>query len=198
MDESIKECKIWYPYEAFYIESMLIAARSAMVTQSMLQEMIQELENGKPNTQEITETVIDIIQNFLIAAATLSRYFWPIRNKLIHRLRAERLREAFNLVEGNPLQDRNLRNYMEHFDEKLDDYLAAGIAGTIIPSAIGANMNNEQGIYYHFIRAFHTSTWTFEILGNKLEIVPLMKEVIRIYLLLEEFKTNGGRLPKSL
>ncbi|MBS1780452.1 MAG: hypothetical protein JST70_14070 [Bacteroidetes bacterium] len=193
---TIQDYKIWYPYEAFYIESMLIVARAAMEAQTQLQITIDELESGKPNTQDETEYVIDLIQTFLINAGALSRYFWPSRKQQVHTLRAEKLREAFEIKEGNPLEDRDMRNCMEHFDERLDLYLSKGIAGTIIPSAVGGNMNNEQGVY-HFIRAFHTADWTFEILGTKVAIIPLMKEVIRIYLLLDKFKHEGGRLPKS-
>ena len=199
MGNDIESYKIWYPYEAFYIESMLIVARSAMTAQTDLQIIIEALENGEPSTQEKTEYVIDLIQTFLVGAAALSRYFWPVRNKgeknKMHILRAERLREAFNMPDDSALKIRDLRNCMEHFDEELDTYLSKGIAGTIVPSAIG-NINNDQGVY-HFIRAFHTSTWTFEILGNKVEIIPLMKEVIRVFLLLEKFRIDGGRLPRS-
>lgn len=191
-----QQYKIWYPYEVFYIESMLIVTRSAMASQTQLQITINELENGKPHTQDETEFVIDLIQNFIVCAGALSRYFWPVRKQEVHRLRAEKLRQAFDIAENNLLKNRHVRNYMEHFDENLDNYLAQGIAGEIIPSAIGGNLDNEQGVS-HFIRAFHTTDWVFEILGNKVELIPLMKEVIRIHLLLEKYNNEGGRLPQS-
>lgn len=193
----IRDYKIWYPYEAFYIESMLIVTRSAMIVQSELQEIIKQLQDGKQLTEHDTVFIIDMCQNLLISAGALSRYFWPVRNKEVHLLRGERLRESFEIEDGNPLKDRHVRNYMEHFDENLDIYLSPGrIAGNIIPSAVGSNLNNSQGVL-HFIRAFHINDWTFEILGNKVKLIPLINEVIRIHILLEKFQEEGSRLPQS-
>jgi len=195
MSQQQKEIKIWYPYEVFYIESMLTIARSAMESQTQLQIIIKELENGRPNTKDATDTVIDLVQNLLINAASISRYFWPASSDRLHKKRGQRLREVFSISESNPLKDRNVRNFMEHFDEKLDIWLSVPVAGTIIPSSVGRRITDDRGVQ-HFFRAFHTDDWTFEILRNEVKVIPIIGEIIRIYLLLEEFRKEG-RFPKS-
>lgn len=192
------EFKIWPPFEIMYIESMLTIARSAMEAQTSLQLIIDELESGSPNTQDKTEYIIDLVQNLLGSAAALSRYFWPVRTKSITTvMRAEKLREAFSIADTNPLKNRDVRNLMEHFDEKLDEFLSKNVAGTFIPSAVGKRNKNHQGTF-HYFRAFHTDDWTFEILATEVPIIPIISEIIRIYLLLEKFKFQGGRLPKNV
>lgn len=188
------EFKIWPPFEIMYIESMLTIARSAMEAQTSLQLIIDELEEGLPNTQNTTDNVIDLVQNILTNSAALSRYFWPARSNDINKKRAQKLREAFAIIESNPLKNRDVRNLMEHFDEKLDEFLSKNIAGTFIPSAVGKRNKNHQGAF-HYFRAFHTDDWTFEILETEVPIIPIIAEIIRIYKLLEKFKSEGGRLP---
>jgi len=197
IENNDQDYKIWFPYEIFYIESMLTVARTAMDAQTQLQMIIEELEKGKPNTKEDTDDVIDLVQTILIGAASLSRYFWAVRSGIIHQKRAERLREAFAITEENPLKNRDVRNFMEHFDEKLDIFLSQNVAGTFIPSSVGRRTNDDQGTY-HFFRAFHTDDWTFEVLKVEVKIIPIIAEIIRIFLLLMKFRDEGGRLPRSI
>lgn len=194
--EEVTDYEIWPPYEIFYIESMLTIARSAMEAQSNLQDVIRELYAGKPITEEISDLIIDLVQNILICSASISRYFWPVGRDKVTRKRGHRLREAFNIQESNPLKDRETRNFIEHFDEKLDQRLTKTVAGTFMPIAVGSNLKKDQATHY-FFRAFHIDDWTFEALDMKVEIIPIVNEIIRIYLLLEKFKNEGGRLPKK-
>ncbi len=74
------------------------------------------------------------LQNMILHAAALSRYFWPVRKG--HEVRAKQLREVFGVTETNPLKNRDLRNEIEHFDEELEAYLSEGIAGSIFPEFV--------------------------------------------------------------
>ena len=87
----------------------------------------------------ITEEILDSLQNLIAKAAALSRYFWPARDgkNQVHKRRADLLCRAFAVNDGSPLKDRELRNCMEHFDERLDHYLSKLIIGHIIPSYVG-------------------------------------------------------------
>jgi len=59
--------------------------------------------------------------NILTQAATISRYLWPSRSK--HTERGKKLREILDISDKDPLADRELRNAVEHYDEKLDIFL---------------------------------------------------------------------------
>lgn len=51
------------------------------------------------------------------------------------------------------LRERGLRNAMEHFDERLDEYLATGVVGIVLPEDMDP-MPAEGGERGHFFRAF--------------------------------------------
>ena len=196
-----KDYQIWFPYEVFYIESMLTVARSAMTEQTVLQETLEKIKNLEQINKDDEEFIIDLVQNVINRAAALSKYFWPKENNKknrneLHQKRGRRLREAFNVNDDNPLKDPKGRNFIEHFDEKLDLYLLDGIVGNIIPSYVGNRINNDQGIH-HFFRAFYVNDWTFIILNMEYKLMPIVDEIIRIYLLLEKFNKEGGRLPRK-
>lgn len=191
--ENNEDYKIWYPYEIFYIESMLSITRTAMVEQTLFRTTIEQLSQGKEVNREI---IIDSVQNIINYAASISRYFWPSSTQTIHKKRGQKLRDSFDIKESNPLKNRDVRNFIEHFDEKLDLYLSNGISGSVIPSYIGPKVL-FNGVNNYFFRTFYTDKWIFKVLNLEYKIIPIIDEIIRIHLLLEKFKDEGGRLPSS-
>lgn len=182
---------IWPQHEVFYIESMLTITNTAMADQSMLQTIVEDVENGKV---EHISLIIDLSQNLIHHTAALSRYFWPSQSKG-HKKRGQKLRKAFQVGEDSVLRDREIRNLIEHFDENLDTYVSNGIAGTILPKYIGIRGDLDLAVT-HIFRAFFFDDWKFHVLGKEIELVPIIQELIRIHLMLEESQRSGGRLPK--
>lgn len=193
MEKPLENPKIWYPYELFYIESMLTITRTAMAEQTMLRTVLEELKNGETNNKDL---LIDLAQNIVSHAAAISRYFWPSSTGKIYKHRGQRLREAFEIHESNPIKDKDVRNFVEHFDEKLDDYLSGNISGTIYPVFIGTKNDYENQIS-HFFRAFFLDDWKFQVLDKESYLIPIINELIRIHQLLKKFKEEGGRLSMS-
>jgi hypothetical protein len=68
-------------------------------------------------------------------AGALSRYFWPVRKG--HEWRGAQLRSAFGISDDSPLRSRDLRNSIEHFDERLDLFLDGGVTGHVLPEYVG-------------------------------------------------------------
>lgn len=128
-----------------------------------------------------SHAVLDELQNIIVQAAAVSRYFWPSGSG--HEARGRDLRQQFQVAEDSPLKSRDLRNMIEHFDEKLDHYLARGIVGHIIPHYFGP-MGRSRGVPQHFFRAYFTNVGVFEILGKRYEIEPIAKELWRLQKLL--------------
>src|SRR6478609_45056 len=93
-----QDYKIFYPYEVFYIESMLTITRTAMQDQASLRIIIEELIAGKMENKDL---ILDIVQNIINHAASISRYFWPSNSDKIHKRRGQKLREAFVIHESN-------------------------------------------------------------------------------------------------
>lgn len=68
---------------------------------------------------------------------------------------------------------------IEHFDEKLDHYLAKEIVGHIIPHYFGPE-GKSSGVPKHFFRAYFINVGVFEILGRRYAIEPIAKELWRL------------------
>jgi len=182
MDE---DYKIWYPHEVFYIESLLSITRTIISEQGVTASFLDEYQRGNYDNDKL---LLDSIQNIICQAAMLSKFFWPVGKDPVHKKRGQRLREAYQIFESNCLKNRDVRNYIEHFDEKLDKYLNQFITGTIIPLYIGPRIDLKAK---HIFRGYYTDKAVFTILGIEYPIIPIVEEVERIHLLLEQNSATG-------
>ena len=182
---------IWAPYEAFYIEAMLSNTGSAMASLERVSDVIEAVERDRFTLDSIDPYgLIAELQNIVLQAAALSRYFWPARPG--HEGRAAHLRAALDVAETSPLRSRDLRNEIEHFDEKLDAYLAEGIAGYIVPAYVGPLPAND-GVPTHMFKAYYLDSGVFEMLGQRYGIQPIAAEIQRLHEVLLSFG-QAGRL----
>jgi hypothetical protein len=181
-----EEWKIWYPYEVFYIESILTITRTAISEYEYLNMIITDQALFDKNRF----ILIDLSQNIINQAASLSRYFWPSSKHRVCQLRGEKLREKLNIETNNILEDRSMRNFVEHFDENLDKFLNKPIAGNIIPSYVGFSIEEINEISFVF-RAYFINEWMFKSLNKEIKIMPIIKEIYRIHNLLVESNDKG-------
>jgi hypothetical protein len=196
MTNATHEFAIWPPYEAFYIQAMLFNTRSALASIGEAEQIINALSKGKspeavPDAD--SDALLNNLQNVVIHGAALSRYFWPARNG--HERRAELLKDALQVTENSPLKSRDLRNQIEHFDEKLDTYVSGDIVGNVFPAYVGRLP--VENVTTHMFRAYYSDVGIFEMLGKHYEMSPLASEISRIHDLLESFDVNSGRLRTS-
>lgn len=188
-------------YEAFYIDSMLLNTQSAIVSWERVSECLRMIDGEVAEHAQIdcaTEEILDSLQNLIARAAALSRYFWPARDgkNQEHKKRADQLCRAFAVTDESPLKDRELRNCMEHFDERLDHYLSKLIIGYIIPSYVGPAPGQTE-VPQHVFRAYFVDIGTFAILGTHYQIQPIVDEISRLHSILLQCNTEGGRLPRG-
>lgn len=185
---------IWPPYEIFYISSMQFNCQSAVRSIARLSAVFEQLPS-RPSHEDIaalpSQKILNELQNIVVQGAALSRYFWPVRKG--HEGRAEHLKQAFSVSETSALYDRNLRNAIEHFDERLDKYLGAGIVGCIFPEFVGPRPI-EDGVPGHFFRAYFVDVGVFRLLDEEYPVEPLAKEILRLNEQLEVMSSQGGRL----
>lgn len=188
---TINGYEIWPPHEVLYIQAMLFNCSSALDSVELIEDELDRFSNAKSDSSFPTKSVLNHLQNAIVQAAALSRYFWPAR--LGHEIRARQLRDALGVTESSPLKDRNLRNEIEHFDEKLDAYLTDGISGYVVPELVEP-LPGDNEIHCHIFRAYYTDVAVFEMLGKRYEFQPLAEEVKRIHERLLVLDRNGGRL----
>ena len=144
------------------------------------------------------ENSIMMACEMLRQAAALSRYFFPVHTKRkLHRLRAARLRNAFEVEDDSPLSDRRLRNAVEHLDERLDEYLFEPIAGPIIPFMVDDDEVTDQDLALgHLFLFSNPKTHEFIVLNERFNYGPLIEEVFRIQMYLET-RSFGDSLPRN-
>lgn len=177
------------PHLAFYEQAIRFNLESAVASVEFLVYCL-EATNTAENPSSLTDPILDSIQNILIHTASLSKYFWAIDKGIhkVHKKRAQNLRRKFNIQSDSAIRNKVLRNHLEHLDENLDIYLwSKPIAGNVFPAYVGPEMQRDE-VPYHFFRAFFTDTGTFESLGLRLEIQPIIDELYEIYR-----RTSGGK-----
>jgi hypothetical protein len=185
---------IWAPFEAFYINSMLFNALSAMESISRVADVMEALQTLTPDEMREAldrHSLLNELQNIVLQGGALSRYFWPSRKE--SAARGEQLRLGLGVADDSPLKSRSLRNALEHFDERLDDYLKRGIVGTILPEYVGRSPQNEE-VPFHLFRGYFLDKGEFTLLGETYEMQPLVDEITRVYEALVFADEHGGRL----
>jgi hypothetical protein len=185
---------IWPPYEVFYISSMQFNCQSAVRSIARVSAGFEQL-SSEHTLEDIearpSEKILNELQNVVIQGAALSRYFWPVRNG--HKGRAEHLRRAFSVTESSALFDRDLRNGIEHFDERLDKYLDSDLVGYVFPEFVGSRPRGND-VPGHFFRAYFIDTGVFRLLDKEYAVAPLAQEILRLHDKLEQMSSQGGRL----
>lgn len=171
---------IFPPNLIFYRLSIGFCTQSAAHSIEVVANLIEQITTSKsaqPLNDADPQDVLDELQNIVVQGAAISRYFWPVRDA--HTARGLELRKMYNIREDSPLRSRDLRNTIEHFDERLDNYLARGIVGKIIPHYLGPEPTHSD-VPRHFFRAYFINTQVFEMLGQRYEIEPLAAELGRL------------------
>lgn len=160
-------------FETFYLESMLFNSQSALASFQRISDLLAAglWAADDAETENHWDEMLDALQNAVSRSAALARYFWPVRDGKAdeHRRRGSMLRQAFSVTQASPLRGKHLRDALEHFDERLDRYLASGVVGHIVPSYVGSAPTNRD-VPLHVFRAYYVDTGVFEILGEQYQI----------------------------
>jgi len=187
------EPNIHPPFEAFYIESMLWHTNSALDAVKIVGDWIELIVSDNEEALYIPkEKLFEQLQLIIQNAASLSKYLWPIRNKDIHKKRGIKIKSALQTDDTSILKNKNLRDGLEHFDEKLDKYLKENQVGEFIHQDVRANMPSSE-IPLHIFKGFYINTRCFVLLGTEYKMIPIITEVERIHDLLIKCKQNGYR-----
>ena len=163
---------IFPPYEAFYIDCLLWHTTSATRSNAEVGRWLELVRVDDPRTLDLPQAeLFDRLQNIVQQAGAVSRYFWPAPKKPapVQTNRATRLREALQVDSTSPLHSRELRNALEHFDERLDVYLAQGQAGEFVPDHVDYEQPQSE-VPLHIFKAFYTRPLVFVLLGRSVSM----------------------------
>jgi hypothetical protein len=169
-------------HHVFYIETIVYYLHSIdMSIERVNKEMIiiQEEEIQGAQFELHVDNILNGLQDIVIQSSNISKLFWPVRKEKIYRDRADKLREVFEITDKSPFKNRDLRNTLEHFDERLDVFLENIPVGTIYPKYLGSyeKVNDPS---FHFFRAYFVDISTFQILNTKIKVDEIIDEVNRL------------------
>ena len=185
------------PYvEVFHISSILYSAERCLEAFEQFEERIQS-EAPAPE-------LVSSVQEAVIHAAAVSRYFWPSpmgkkkepEYKRMKALRGEKLRTAFCLDETSALYDRELRNAWEHFDERLDRYFLAASAGQFFPDPVIGSHTLADNPVQHYLKLLDTDAHCLVLLGAKHYYEEIRDSIQTVAEKARELYEAGGRLPR--
>jgi hypothetical protein len=173
-------------FEVFYLESIAYAAGRAVAAFERFDSALSEAKGN--------EEVVAAVQEALTHVAGLSRFFWPPAKEKVTQARARKLRMAFGLDDGSVLQSRELRNALEHFDERLDAFLLHDHAGYFFPGAMVDDASLSEDAIGHIFRLVDPNTSTFVLLGQAYSFAELRSVAKEISDKATTSSRHGGRL----
>jgi hypothetical protein len=176
-NEDAKHVKIFdqLPFMlVFYEVSIEQAARSAISS---------FLAYGDALDRASEEDVVAThLHDALTHCAAISRFFWPPSSAgSVASERAEKLRVKYNVDQTSPLANRALRNALEHFDERLDNWVLQNPVGPIAATPIIADESIIENGFGHAFKVIDPVNDVYIILGERFEFGPVATEVVRIF-----------------
>ncbi|KKU20663.1 MAG: hypothetical protein UX31_C0033G0021 [Candidatus Nomurabacteria bacterium GW2011_GWA1_46_11] len=191
IEEAIKQAGGILPvFEVFYLESIKYAADRANVAFKRFKDALPQRDNNP-------SLIVASAQEALTHTGTLSKFFWPVRDNGISFQRGRKLCKVFGLTEASPLKSRDLRNTLEHFDEKLDIYLKKYPTGAIFPDPQIGSVDITTTPIIHVFRMVDTNKLSFVLFDKTYEFGPLVNLIEEILVQTEEMIKEGGRFKSN-
>ena len=170
--------------EAVYIHGMLFCTNAAMDCVSELDQLVASKSEGIELLNKTQEIVTHL--------AAISRYLWPVQR---HEWRGAQLRSAFGIEDSSPLKSRNIRNAVEHIDERIDNALDGGFTGVVYPSYVGPKPDSG-GANELFFRAYFTDRNEFCILTETYDLDDVRDALHDLHSQLNNAASSGCRFPR--
>ncbi|WP_206070941.1 hypothetical protein [Nodosilinea sp. P-1105] len=145
-------------------------------------KFIQCLENEETRQ---TRIVWSYLSSFLSHAAMISKFASPIYPSGIKKSRMEALRSILDISQDSEVLPRTARDNLEHFDERLDNWVGTktGYLEIVFPDKATAIRSMHNGMRIKRVLALKELTFFSENRDGSrfaLELEPLFEEVNRI------------------
>lgn len=141
-------------------------------------EMQKHREDMEKYTQSLgllTNRLWYSLQNFLVAVANVSKLLWN------GEARGEKLRKLYGVEESSPLKGKRFRNHFEHFDERIDDWVASSKRMCFVDSNIGPKGSIVGPDKTDYFRNFDPAKCTLSYAGEDYELTPVHEAIKSLY-----------------
>jgi len=158
-----------------------------------LQQLNSEAQMEAAQRSFFHAEVFRQIHSFLTHASNVSRLFWPPvpkrkqnETELQHHARlasldkvqrAISLRQLYRIEDTNVLKNRTLRDHLEHYDERLDDWRKTSVNRNIASDTIGPSNSIVGLAATDMMRWFDPTTKHFRFRGEEYSLQELATAV---------------------
>lgn len=118
------------------------------------------------------------LQAFLAASGNISKILWPPRSD--RKSRGRQVRQKLHVPEDSSLKDRRLRDHLEHFDERIDEFFDAYGSELFMDRVLG----KDQASYFEGIisssqvlRFYDPDDRLVVLRGETFELAPLLHSI---------------------
>lgn len=122
------------------------------------------------------DNVWSSLESFLTAAAKISKIFRPPKK---YEKRGEELTTMFNVEQTDAFHDRCPRNYLEHFDEYLEDWVVRTKDHNVADRDIFPNPSFITG-NVDFLRVYFTRNRVFRCGDDEYELDPIYNSIVKL------------------
>lgn len=171
---------------SLFIDSISSQARTALIADHHLRDLARHLDG--PDAA-VREHLWLWIHSFVNAAANVSKVLFPGRRRreLAEQfpLRGPILRDLLEVGEESPLrlQERALRNHLEHMDERLEAWWISDARHNFAQRSIGpiGGVVSDLDEASHF-EQFDPVAFVLAFQGDTYQLIPVLDELTRIEL----------------
>ena len=134
-------------------------------------ENSKALQTRKVEREDV-ERIWSSIHTFLVAAGNISKILWPPKKEYSDR--GDALRKDLSVENGSPLGIRTPRNYLEHFDVYLQEWIGSAENHRYIDNSFGSlklikvdDPGFEKGDFFRF---FDYQLWVIFLVSFRLTL----------------------------
>jgi hypothetical protein len=120
------------------------------------------------------------IQLILVAAGSISKILWPVRDE--SAARGEILRGLLTIDASSPLYDRRFRNHFEHYDERVEDWLESVPTSSCRDWMLGPPNSIARQFPGNVHRGYDHTTQTLTFRGETMDpgaVLAALQEISR-------------------
>lgn len=152
-----------------------------------LKELMRQIRRATHCIQQMdqfmkTQSIEDFFregEHFLHHAAAISFLLWPANNsKKQAKTRATHLKTQLGIDEANILNNRDLRNHITHFDERLDTWAISSLGHNVVDQNIGNMQRAISGVSTTaFLRNYNPQTLEYTFLNQSFNLQNILTAI---------------------
>lgn len=195
--------------QSIYVSEISVQCELAILAGKNLNYFVENKADDRDNE------IFRNIHSFLTHAGNVSRIFWPDVPKrkkdeseedydvrigekderaVAKRQRGDCIKEIFNMPETSCLRVRALRNHLEHFDERLDDWRRTTKKNNMCMNVIGPpDIMALGGDPKDIMRWFNIENGQYVFRGESFDLNTIYDEIKRVYELSVEISSRLAR-----